>query len=129
MDTFVEVICSWFLFVCITFLAFIEQTDVKVCCKYRNKLRQRGMKNGDVKSSSLLRKLPIPQSEFAPLMYVKVIPLLIDCVILLIVTIICLLYFVFSEPSSWIVFSKGYRCFTIGFIMTNMFYYGLLQSF
>ena len=118
-------IFSFFFF----FISILTQIDGRAGWRFNDLANRRGRngpKKGYVKPNSVLRKLPFKDTDDNPLLYIKIIPVIIHFIIFLVAIIMYFLLWIFPDVFEPILSSNWCLAISIGIYLVPCIYGGSL---
>lgn len=112
------------------FMSILTQTDGRVGRRWndlKNGRGRNGPKKGYVKPNSLLRKLPFKDTDDNPLLYIKIVPVVIHFIIFLVAVAMYILLWIFPDTFEPILTSYWCLGVSLAIGLVPMIYNGILS--
>lgn len=110
--------------------SILAQTDGRVGRRWndlKNGRGRNGPKKGYVKPNSILRKLPFKDTDYNPLLYIKIVPVVIHFIIFLVVVVLYILLWIFPDTFAPILTSRWCLVVSLVICLAPMIYEGILK--
>ena len=110
--------------------SILAQTDGRVGRRWndlKNGRGRNGPKKGYVKPNSILRKLPFKDTDYNPLLYIKIVPVVIHFIIFLVVVVLYILLWIFPDTFAPILTSYWCLGVSLAIGLVPMIYNGILK--
>ena len=112
------------------FMSILTQTDGRAGWRWNdlpNRRGRNGPKKGYVKPNSLLRKLPFKDTDDNPLLYIKIVPVVIHFIIFLVAVAMYILLWIFPDTFEPILTSYWCLGVSLAIGLAPMIYEGILS--
>lgn len=110
--------------------SILAQTDGRVGRRWndlKNGRGRNGPKKGYVKPNSILRKLPFKDTDYNPLLYIKIVPVVIHFIIFLVAVAMYILLWIFPDTFEPILTSYWCLGVSLAIGLAPMIYEGILS--
>lgn len=111
-------------------MSILTQTDGRVGWRWNDIDMGRGHngpKKGYVKPNSILRKLPFKDTDYNPLLYIKIVPVVIHFIIFLVAVAMYILLWIFPDTFEPILTSYWCLGVSLAIGLVPMIYNGILS--
>lgn len=112
------------------FMSILTQTDGRAGWRWNdlpNRRGRNGPKKGYVKPNSILRKLPFKDTDDNPLLYIKIVPVVIHFIIFLVAVAMYILLWIFPDTFEPILTSYWCLGVSLAIYLVPAIYYGILK--
>ena len=112
------------------FMSILTQTDGRAGWRWNdlpNRRGRNGPKKGYVKPNSILRKLPFKDTDDNPLLYIKIVPVVIHFIIFLVAVAMYILLWIFPDTFEPILTSRWCLGVSLAIYLVPAIYYGILK--